>query len=173
MLTKDDLLDLGYEINTDPDQPGKFYWRQDMAASDISYDSEAETVAAATADAKETYELHRCDNCGKVHSDITLVEAKDLSMRTEPGGVIPSGECSDCGALCYPIVFEESNHEDGSMSDQEYVEKGGCTCPFCGSDDIEGGPFNADAGYATQEVSCNECDRSWEDQYKLTGYIAD
>lgn len=172
MLTHEDLLGLGYEISRDPDQAGKFYWRRDMDESDISYDSEDDAIKAAVVDAKETYELHRCDNCCKVHSDETLVDAKDLSMRTEPGGVIPSGECSDCGALCYPIVFEESSHEEGSLSDAEYVEKGGCTCPFCGSDDIEGGSTNVDAGYATQEVSCNECDRSWEDQYNLTGYIA-
>lgn len=171
MLTHEDLLGLGYEISPDPGQPGKFYWRQWMAASDISYDSEAETIAAAAADAKETYSLHRCDNCGKVHSAETLVEAKDLAMRTDPGGIVPSGECADCGSLCY-LLDEVSAHGEGSLSDAEYVEKGGCTCPFCGSDDIEGGPFNADAGYATQEVSCNECDRSWEDQYNLTGYIA-
>ncbi len=173
MLTKENLLGLGYEINPDPDQAGKFYWRHDSDASDVSFDSEAEAIKASAKNAKATYDLHRCDNCEKVHSEETLVEARHLSMRTEPGGVIPSGECSDCCALCYPIVFEESSHEEGSLSDAEYVEKGGCTCPFCGSDDIEGGSFNAGAGYATQEVSCNECDKSWEDQYTLTGYIAD
>jgi len=30
-----------------------------------------------------------------------LCEAKDFFQRTEPGGVVPSGECPGCGALCY------------------------------------------------------------------------
>jgi hypothetical protein len=140
MLTKEDLLAIGYEINPDPDQAEKFYWHHDGDgdASKVSFDSEAEAIA----------------DCAW----------RDYSFRRM--------QCSDCHALRYPIVFEESSREEGAMSDMEYVEKGGCTCPFCGSDDIEGGSFNADAGYATQETSCNECDRSWEDQYTLTGYIA-
>jgi len=29
-------------------------------------------------------------------------EIHDIWERVEPGEVMPSGECPDCGALCYP-----------------------------------------------------------------------
>ena len=102
-LTKEDLLNLGYEINPDPDTQGYFYWISPDEEGSESYYDEGDAIRAASAHAKEHYELSRCDNCGKVHSEETVVEAKDLSMRTEPGGTIPSGECADCGALCFPI----------------------------------------------------------------------
>lgn len=103
MLNKQDLQSLGYEIKEDPDQPGKFYWRCDQDGSEISYDSEAAAVLAAGEDACETFDLHRCDNCNKVFAKVELAEAKHLAMRTDPGGVVPSGECPDCKALCYPL----------------------------------------------------------------------
>lgn len=102
MLNKEELADLGYNICPDPDQEGKWYWRNDQDASEISFDSEAAATLAAAQDA-EIRPLSRCDNCGKVHSEQTLVEAKDLSMRTDPNGPVPTGECPDCGALCYEI----------------------------------------------------------------------
>ena len=54
---------------------------------------------------------------------------------------------------------------------ERYVKKGGVECPFCGSNDIEGGEVAIDAGGATQEVSCLECGESWYDLYALTGYL--
>lgn len=45
----------------------------------------------------------RCDDCGHLWSDSELVEPRHLSQRLDPGGVVPSGECPDCGALCYPL----------------------------------------------------------------------
>lgn len=51
--------------------------------------------------------LHSCDNCGKTYAEESLVEAKDLNERLDfpvghPDRIEPSGECPDCGALCYP-----------------------------------------------------------------------
>ncbi len=46
---------------------------------------------------------HQCDNCGKVFTADELCDVEDFSMRVEPGGIVPSGECPECGALCYPI----------------------------------------------------------------------
>jgi len=34
----------------------------------------------------------------------------------------------------------------------------------------EGGEVNIHAGYATQEVTCDDCCAEWDDQYKLVGY---
>lgn len=44
----------------------------------------------------------QCDNCGRVWRQKELKEAKDLDRRVDPGGPTPSGECPECGALCYP-----------------------------------------------------------------------
>lgn len=50
----------------------------------------------------------KCDNCDRVYEsaedlrnawpDIPL-----LSMRIDPGGEVPAGECNDCGALVYIV----------------------------------------------------------------------
>lgn len=104
MLNKEELLGLGYEINPDPDQQGKFYWKNDSEGSDISFDTEAEAIQDASEDAHLMHTLYRCANCGKVHNEQTLVlEIKDLTERILPGVVMPEGECPDCGAFCYPI----------------------------------------------------------------------
>jgi hypothetical protein len=57
-------------------------------------------------------ERHKCDNCGKVWSDTEIVEEiENLNERLDypiddPRCVVPSGECPDCGALCYPYAGE-------------------------------------------------------------------
>jgi hypothetical protein len=56
------------------------------------------------------------------------------------------------------------------MSQKEYLARDGGCCPFCKSVDIEGGSVEINAGVATQEVMCNECDAEWEDTYVLTGF---
>lgn len=44
----------------------------------------------------------KCDNCGWTGADSGMANIKDFFQRVEPGGIVPSGECPDCGALCYP-----------------------------------------------------------------------
>ena len=45
----------------------------------------------------------RCDNCGWEGEPLFgLEEIVDLVERIDPGGVVPSGECPECDALCYP-----------------------------------------------------------------------
>ena len=53
-----------------------------------------------TKDEKEPIDV--CDNCHKEWKRTMLCEVKDYFQRVEPGGVVPSGECPACGALCYP-----------------------------------------------------------------------
>ncbi len=104
VLSEDDLLALGITVAADGDQPGLYYWSHNSVEySEMSLPSKADAIEDATEYALGTFELSRCDNCNKVHSEETLVEAKNLSMRTDPGGTVPSGECPDCGALAYPI----------------------------------------------------------------------
>lgn len=57
------------------------------------------------------------------------------------------------------------------MTDDEYVQTQGLRCPYCRERDVEGvGGVEIDAGYATQEVRCNSCERHWIDRYHLMGY---
>jgi len=45
---------------------------------------------------------HVCANCN-IHWNLEdLKPVQDLFQRIESGGVVPSGECPECGALCYP-----------------------------------------------------------------------
>jgi len=44
---------------------------------------------------------HQCDDCGRRLSDDELEPIRKESMRTEPGGTVPSGQCPDCGALAF------------------------------------------------------------------------
>ena len=50
--------------------------------------------------------LHRCDNCRAVCKAKKLKNIKDIFQRVAPGGIVPSGECPKCGALCYPVSEE-------------------------------------------------------------------
>lgn len=46
--------------------------------------------------------MHECDNCGAKWADDGMDQIEDYWQRLDPGGVVPSGQCPDCGALCYP-----------------------------------------------------------------------
>ena len=50
---------------------------------------------------------------------------------------------------------------------KEYIESGYCKCPYCGGENIEGAMIEVDSGSAYQPVSCNDCNKSWEDVYEL------
>jgi hypothetical protein len=51
----------------------------------------------------------RCDNCGKVWDEEQVENSLEnggidkLLERIEPGGMVPFGECPECGALVYPL----------------------------------------------------------------------
>lgn len=51
---------------------------------------------------------------------------------------------------------------------RNYLDNNGIKCPFCDSDDIEGTcGVDVDAGVATQDIKCNECEKTWSDVYRL------
>jgi transposase-like protein len=56
------------------------------------------------------------------------------------------------------------------MTDKEYVEDGGQHCPFCRSENIQGGSLQAEGRTAWQSVSCDDCGRGWQDTYQMTGW---
>lgn len=46
-------------------------------------------------------EKHECDNCGAEWNGLQLDEICDLTQGIDPGCPVPSGQCPECGALCY------------------------------------------------------------------------
>jgi predicted nucleic acid-binding Zn-ribbon protein len=64
---------------------------------------------------------HICDNCGAIYTDNTLHEVVGrLESRTEPGGIVPSGECVKCGALCYP-ERKKAKKSEGEKTVEEAI----------------------------------------------------
>ena len=56
------------------------------------------------------------------------------------------------------------------ISSDEYAAKGGCICPFCKSDNIEGGSPVMNEYGMTVSVDCHDCGETWTDEYGLIGY---
>jgi len=52
--------------------------------------------------------MFECDNCSKQFVSTDELERvfpdiPDLAQRLDPGGIVPAGECTDCGTLVYPV----------------------------------------------------------------------
>lgn len=59
------------------------------------------------------------------------------------------------------------------VSKQTYIDiNKGKACPNkdCQSTEIVGGGVNIDGIYATQAVTCSDCDTEWEDTYTLSSF---
>jgi hypothetical protein len=54
---------------------------------------------------------------------------------------------------------------------QAYLNGGGCSCPFCGCEDVVGGPVEISTGNAGQAVSCSGCAATWHDCYELVDVV--
>jgi hypothetical protein len=50
---------------------------------------------------------------------------------------------------------------------QAYLDLNGICCPYCGSQNIEGGYFDNEG--KCQQVECHECGMDWYDIYELVG----
>lgn len=49
---------------------------------------------------------------------------------------------------------------------RSYLRRGSC-CPYCRSESITGESVDIDGKHASQDVSCQECERTWRDIYRL------
>ena len=58
---------------------------------------------------------HRCAGCDTVWTTAELKPALDLAERAGPDD-LPSGECPECHALCYPIG--DDDHEEDEDGDE-------------------------------------------------------
>lgn len=57
-----------------------------------------------------------------------------------------------------------------TMTNEEYVKRGGTACPVCGSNNIHAmSTFESDTVEGWRMVSCNDCRSAWNDVYELTG----
>lgn len=104
MLNKEELLGLGYEFSPDSERPGLYRWdNEDQGTFGAAHETEDDAILGASSEALACG-VSRCDNCGKLHTDAMLkLPIKDLAQRVDPNGAMPSGECSDCGCLCYAM----------------------------------------------------------------------
>lgn len=55
--------------------------------------------------------MHQCDNCLERWTDGQIVtEIRRYDERVDEGGPEPSGECPECGALCYEVEDDGEGH---------------------------------------------------------------
>ena len=50
----------------------------------------------------------------------------------------------------------------------EYI-KNSNTCPYCGSEALDGDYFEQEDNFGWRDVVCNACKRRWQDLFTLTG----
>ncbi len=50
---------------------------------------------------------------------------------------------------------------------QKYLDDDAQYCPYCHSDDLGYDKLNFESGSTWQDVTCLECNRIWQDVYKL------
>lgn len=58
------------------------------------------------------------------------------------------------------------------LTESEYAERGGLSCPLCASDKLSTDGFFSSRDDLKVEISvyCRACGASWEDVYVLEGY---
>ncbi len=91
----------------------------------------------------------RCDNCralfkGEGKLATVFPDIPDLLSRIEPGGMVPAGECPDCGALVYPLnapvrvgILLEGGLVKGVLADRGGVRAAVLDLDVEGADDGE------------------------------------
>jgi hypothetical protein len=57
------------------------------------------------------------------------------------------------------------------MTQEAYRDQGGGICPQCRSTHVEYGRMTFEAGIAGQRMRCLTCALTWEDMYRLAGYV--
>ena len=68
---------------------------------------------------------HRCDNCGKIWKVDELEDIENLDNRVDPGSIVPSGQCPECGALCYPVEIDSSEALNACREIMKHVDRNG------------------------------------------------
>ena len=73
------------------------------------------------------------------------------------------------------MTQQEQNPEPALTQEQadKYIADEGGSCPFCGSDQVEGQNFDYEYGRNYRGVTCTACGRSWQNGYTLDSISAD
>jgi len=73
--------------------------------------------------------LWQCDSCHrKYRSEQEMDVIKDIWERCQPGDMMPSGECPECHALCFPVEKKKTlwtiqyESDDGPQVDLAYCD---------------------------------------------------
>ena len=51
---------------------------------------------------------------------------------------------------------------------RDYIDNFGTRCPYCDSEEIEGGSWDLGVGQFWQNIVCHTCKKEWTDIYTLT-----
>ena len=122
-----------------PDQDGACDWSCARCGWSQHVPGSADIVAAMTLHPEdqpqtgEQTDKHVCDNCGHTFLAEDLQPIERLEERIEPGGTVPSGQCPDCGALCYPEAVGRQPDAGRKPTAVVFVEGGLVQC-------VEGNP---------------------------------
>jgi len=54
---------------------------------------------------------------------------------------------------------------------KKYVDSQGLNCPYCNDGDLEGGCMQGDGNWITMPVTCDNCNKTWQEIYTLTGIL--
>jgi transposase-like protein len=65
-------------------------------------------------------------------------------------------------------TVSESNQPLTPAMVREYIASGGAHCPYCKSAEIESDHVEVDGDSAWARVSCQTCDREWQDSFVLS-----
>lgn len=57
------------------------------------------------------------------------------------------------------------------MTQEAYVAAGGAKCPCCAGTAFYGGGVLIEEGKAIQDITCQDCEASWNDVYILDSYV--
>ena len=108
----------------------------------------------------------RCCTCG-------ADAARRAPTDPEPKWSIVHGAayCPDCKDKAAAAADQPVKTVPSQEASEQYVRQRGVNCPHCGSNQLEGGPVEIDAGVATQNIGCLACQQEWTDQYKLVGIL--
>jgi len=57
------------------------------------------------------------------------------------------------------------------MTSKQYIERGGCECPFCESTNINAfDEYDGECDGAWRSIECHDCGNAWRDLYTLSGF---
>lgn len=146
-----------WEIDLDEDTPEAaatlaLAIQRDPESTATVFDVKCEDGKTVSVDLRREDKLEpllRCDNCWALFSSVSKLasafpDIPGLLERIGPGGIVPAGECPDCGALVYPVnapvsvgILLEGGLVKGVLSDRGNVRAAVLDLDAEGADESE------------------------------------